>query len=62
MDISVASNFERLLYDFYLEGDAQLCSELYSNFPNSKIEIDSSIWKKSSLIYRITNQVELDNI
>ena len=51
MDISVASNFERLLYDFYLEGDAQLCSELYSNFPNSKIEIDSNIWKKSSELF-----------
>lgn len=51
MDISVASNFERLLYDFYLEGDTQLCSELYSNFPNSKIEIDSNIWKKSSELF-----------
>ena len=51
MDISVASNFERLLYDFYLEGDAQLCSELYLNFPNSKIEIDSNIWKKSSELF-----------
>ena len=51
MDISIASNFERLLYDFYLEGDTQLCSELYSNFPNSKIEIDSNIWKKSSELF-----------
>ena len=51
MDISVASNFERLLYDFYLEGDTKLCSKLYANFPNSKIEIDSKIWKKSSQLF-----------
>ena len=51
MDISVASNFERLLYDFYFEGDTKACSQLYSNFPNSKIEIDSNIWKKSSQLF-----------
>jgi threonine synthase len=51
MDISVASNFERLLYDFYFEGDTKVCSQLYSNFPNSKIEIDSNIWKKSSQLF-----------
>ena len=29
MDISVASNFERLIYDFYLNRDSDKCSNLY---------------------------------
>ena len=51
MDISVASNFERLIYDFYLEGNSSLCSEVYSKFPNQPIRIDKNIWKKTSKLF-----------
>lgn len=51
MDISVASNFERLLYDFYLNRDAELCSKLYSKFPSKSIQIDQDIWSKSSELF-----------
>tara|TARA_B100001287_G_scaffold99780_1_gene83918 strand:- start:3 stop:887 length:885 start_codon:yes stop_codon:yes gene_type:complete len=51
MDISVASNFERLLYDFYLNRDAELCSKLYSKFPSKSIQIDRDIWCKSSELF-----------
>ena len=40
MDISVASNFERLLYDFYLDRDANACADLYANFPKMDISIE----------------------
>ena len=51
MDISIASNFERLLYDFYLNRDAEMCSKLYSRFPENSIQIDKSIWSKSSELF-----------
>jgi len=51
MDISIASNFERLLYDFYLNRDAEMCSKLYSRFPKNSIHIDQSIWSKSSELF-----------
>ena len=51
MDISIASNFERLLYDFYLNRDAEMCSRLYSRFPENSIQIDKSIWSKSSELF-----------
>ena len=51
MDISIASNFERLLYDFYLNRDAEMCSKLYSRFPENSIRIDQSIWSKSSELF-----------
>ena len=51
MDISVASNFERLLYDFYLDGNSDLCSRLYSKFPEESIRIDDSIWNKTSDLF-----------
>lgn len=51
MDISIASNFERLLYDFYLNRDAEICSRLYSRFPENSIQIDKSIWSKSSELF-----------
>ena len=37
MDISIASNFERLIYDLYANRDAGLCNDFYSNFPQSPI-------------------------
>ena len=43
MDISVASNFERLIYDFYLNRDSDKCSNLYSKFPTESIRLDEDI-------------------
>jgi len=55
MDISVASNFERLIYDFFLERDENQCSKMYSDFPSKPIQMDESIWKKSQdLFYSYT--------
>ena len=51
MDISVASNFERLLYDFYLNRDSDLCFNLYSEFPNKSIKINDDVWDKSSDLF-----------
>ena len=51
MDISVASNFERLLYDFYLDCNSDLCSRLYSKFPEESIQINKSIWNKTSDLF-----------
>ena len=51
MDISVASNFERLLYDFYLNRDSDLCFNLYSEFPNKSIKINDDVWNKSSNLF-----------
>ena len=47
MDISVASNFERLVYDLYAERDSKICAKLYTAFPNAPIELDEKIWMKS---------------
>ena len=51
MDISVASNFERLLYDLYLDRDSDSCSKFYSTFPETGIELNESIWQKSSALF-----------
>ena len=51
MDISIASNFERLIYDFYANRDSNLCSELYSNFPEYPISVEKELWKKSKEIF-----------
>ena len=51
MDISVASNFERLLYDFYLDGNSSLCSEVYSGFPSQPIRVDKNIWEKTPKLF-----------
>ena len=51
MDISVASNFERLIYDFYLNRDSGMCSSLYSKFPTESIRLDEDIWKKSASLF-----------
>jgi threonine synthase len=51
MDISIASNFERLVYDFYAERDSKLCSDFYKNFPESPIKLETSMWNKSKDIF-----------
>jgi len=47
MDITVASNFERLIYDFYLERDAEMCKNFFDNFPNIPISLSEDLWKKT---------------
>ncbi len=51
MDISVASNFERLIYDFYFNRDSDMCSNLYLKFPTESIRLDEDIWKKSASLF-----------
>ena len=51
MDISVASNFERLMYDFYLNRNSEACSNLYNNFPEYGIKIDDEMWQKSEDLF-----------
>ena len=51
MDISVASNFERLVYDFYLNRNSEACSNLYNNFPEYGIKIDDEMWQKSEDLF-----------
>ena len=51
MDISVASNFERLMYDFYLNRDSEACLNLYNNFPEHGITINDEMWQKSADLF-----------
>ena len=59
MDISIASNFERLIYDFYSNRDSRVCNELFNNFPTSSIQLNEDVWSKSKEIFtsvRINDQ------
>jgi len=51
MDISIASNFERLIYDFYADRNSKLCADLYKSFPNTPIQLDKKIWEKSNKLF-----------
>lgn len=51
MDISVASNFERLLYDFYCNRDTKICNDLYEDFPSKSINLPNEIWEKSENLF-----------
>ena len=51
MDISVASNFERLVYDFFLDRSTAKCAELFNNFPNQGIELDEATWNKKNALF-----------
>ena len=51
MDISVASNFERLVYDFFLDRNTSKCAELFNNFPSQGIELDKEIWSKKNKLF-----------
>ena len=65
MDISVASNFERLLYDFYADRDSDLCKTLYKSFPTSSIELDRNLWEKTDdlfLSYTVDDTSTLNNM
>ena len=59
MDISIASNFERLIYDFYSNRDSKVCNDLFNNFPTSSIQLNEDVWSKSNEIFtsvRINDQ------
>ena len=51
MDISVASNFERLVYDLFLDRDSSKSSTIFNNFPDLPIEFDQKIWKKKDDLF-----------
>ena len=51
MDISVASNFERLVYDFFLDRDAGECAKLFTQFPVHAIELDEDVWKRKNELF-----------
>ena len=51
MDISVASNFERLVYDFFLDRSAAKCAELFNKFPSRGIELDEVTWNKKNTLF-----------
>ena len=51
MDISVASNFERLIYDFFLARDSSRCAAMFDNFPINPIELDSETWQKKENLF-----------
>ena len=51
MDISVASNFERLIYDFYCDRDAKICNDFYANFPSDSINLPDNMWEKSTELF-----------
>ena len=53
MDISIASNFERLVYDFYAERDSSLCADFYENFPASPIKLEDKYVEKSKDIFKL---------
>jgi threonine synthase len=51
MDISVASNFERLVYDFFLDRDAGECAKLFTQFPAQAIKLDEDVWKRKNELF-----------
>ena len=64
MDISVASNFERLVYDLFLDRDASQCAEMFENFPIKPIELDISIWNKKKNLFSscMVNDFDTENM
>ena len=60
MDISVASNFERLVYDLFLDRDASQCAAMFENFPIKPIELDASIWRKKKNLFSSSMVNDLD--
>ncbi len=51
MDISVASNFERLVYDLFLDRNAAQCAAMFDNFPSNPISLDNTIWQKKDNLF-----------
>ncbi len=51
MDISVASNFERLVYDFFLSRNSSKCAKMFDNFPMKPIELDVETWQRKDNLF-----------
>ena len=51
MDIQIASNFERLVYDFFLDRDASECAKLFNQFPVQAIKLDEDVWKRKNELF-----------
>ena len=60
MDISVASNFERLVYDLFLDRDSARCSKMFDNFPANPIELDPITWQKKDHLFSSSKVNDLD--
>jgi threonine synthase len=60
MDISVASNFERLIYDLFLDRDSVQCAAMFKNFPIEPIKLDHSMWKKKEGLFSSCKVNDLD--
>jgi len=60
MDISVASNFERLVYDLFLNRDSAKCFKMFDNFPVNPIELDPITWQKKDHLFSSSKVNDLD--
>jgi len=60
MDISVASNFERLVYDLFLNRDSAKCFKMFDNFPANPIELNSITWQKKDHLFSSSKVNDLD--
>jgi len=60
MDISVASNFERLVYDLFLNRDSSKCFKMFDNFPANPIELDPITWQKKDHLFSSSKVNDLD--
>jgi threonine synthase len=60
MDISVASNFERLVYDFFLERSGEQCADMFNHFPNSPIVLSDAVWQKKDSLFSSSKVEDLN--
>ncbi|MDA8841088.1 threonine synthase, partial [Gammaproteobacteria bacterium] len=60
MDISVASNFERLVYDLFLNRDSAKCFKMFDNFPVNPIKLDPITWQKKDHLFSSSKVNDLD--
>ena len=60
MDISVASNFERLVYDFFLNRDSFKCAKMFDNFPIKAIELDVKTWQRKDSLFSSSKVDDLE--
>ena len=60
MDISVASNFERLVYDLFLNRDSVKCFKMFENFHAYTIDLDPITWQKKDHLFSSSKVNDLD--
>ena len=60
MDISVASNFERLVYDFFLSRNSSKCAKMFDNFPIKPIELDVETWQRKDSLFSSSRVDDLE--